>query len=89
MSFFNNSNTFRPKGTIGYYDFSMFDGYHVYAVPEFFKVVVLSDLATAKGILYESNTLSRQEIAQKIQDNNLNDLLAILHQKKLGKVCQI
>lgn len=73
---FNNSNTFRPKGTIGYYDFSMFDGYHVYAVPEFFKVVVLSDLATAKGILYESNTLSRQEIAQKIQDNNLNDLLA-------------
>ena len=73
---FNNSNTFRPNGTIGYYDFSMFDGYHVYAVPEFFKVVVLSDLATAKGILYESNTLSRQEIAQKIQDNNLNELLA-------------
>ena len=72
----NNSNTYRPNGTIGYYDFSMFDGYHVYAVPEFFKVVVLNDLATAKGILYESNTLSRQEIAQKIQDNNLNDLLA-------------
>ena len=73
---FNNSNTFRPNGTIGYYDFSMFDGYHVYAVPEFFKVVVLSDLATAKGILYESNTLTRQEVAQKIQDNNLNELLA-------------
>ena len=28
-----NTNTYRPDGTIGYYDFTLFDGYHVYSLP--------------------------------------------------------
>ena len=73
---FNNSNTFRPNGTIGFYDFSLFDGYHVYSVPEFFKVEKLNSLATVKGILYESKIYSREEIAIKIQEGKYNELLA-------------
>ena len=71
----NNSNTYRPSGTIGYYDFSVFDGYMVYSIPEFFKVTKLGNLATTKGILYESKEYTRAEIATKIQNNEINDLL--------------
>ena len=73
---FNNSNTYRPNGTIGFYDFSLFDGYHVYSVPEFFKVVKLNSLATVKGILYESKQYNSIEIAKKIQDGKFNELLS-------------
>lgn len=73
---FNNSNTYRPNGTIGYYDFSVFDGYNVYSVPEFFKVTKIGNLATLKGILYESKEYTRAEIMQKIQNNEANELLA-------------
>ena len=73
---FNNSNTYRPNGTIGFYDFSVFDGYNVYSVPEFFKVTKLGELATLKGILYESKEYTRSEIMQKIQNDDANDILA-------------
>lgn len=73
---YNNSNTYRPSGTIGYYDFSVFDGYHVYSVPEFFRVTKLNSLATVKGLLYESKTYSREEIIQKIQDGKYNEILS-------------
>ena len=73
---FNNSNTYRPNGTIGFYDFSVFDGYNVYSVPEFFKVTKLGELATLKGILYESKEYTRSEIMQKIQNDDINDILA-------------
>lgn len=72
----NNSNTYRPAGTIGYYDFSVFDGYHVYSIPEFFKVTKLGNLATTKGILYESKEYTREEILIKIQNNEFNSLLS-------------
>lgn len=71
----NNTNTYRPNGTIGYYDFSVFDGYNVYAIPEFFKVTQLGKLATTKGILYESKEFTREEILIKIQNNDLNSIL--------------
>ena len=73
---FNNSNTYRPSGTIGYYDFSVFDGYHVYSIPEFFKVIKLNSVANIKGILYESKEYSREEIQQKIQNGNFNEILS-------------
>lgn len=73
---FNNSNTYRPNGTIGFYDFSVFDGYNVYSVPEFFRVTKLGELATLKGILYESKEYTRTEIMQKIQNDDANDILA-------------
>lgn len=73
---FNNSNTYRPNGTIGYYDFSVFDGYHVYSIPEFFKVTKLNSVATVKGILYESKNYSREEIMGKIQDGKFNEILS-------------
>ena len=73
---YNNSNTYRPNGTIGYYDFSLFDGYHVYSIPEYFKVVKVNSLATVKGIMYESKNYTSTEIDQLIQEGNLNELLA-------------
>lgn len=73
---FNNSNTYRPNGTIGFYDFSVFDGYNVYSVPEFFKVTKLGELATLKGILYESKEYTRAEIMQKIQNDDVNEILS-------------
>ena len=73
---YNNSNTYRPNGTIGFYDFSLFDGYFVYSVPEYFKVVKINSLATVKGIMYESKNYTQEEINQIIQDGNLNELLA-------------
>ena len=73
---FNNSNTYRPGGTIGFYDFSLFDGYNVYSIPEFFKVVKLNSLATVKGILYESKEYTSTEIAQKLQEGKYNELLS-------------
>ena len=72
----NNSNTYRPSGTIGYYDFSVFDGYHVYSIPEFFRVTKLGSLASVKGILYESKEYTRAEIMQKIQNDEANDILS-------------
>ena len=72
----NNSNTFRPSGTIGYYDFSVFDGYNVYSIPEAFKVTQLGSLATVKGILYESKEYTREEILIKIQNGEINSLLS-------------
>jgi hypothetical protein len=73
---YNNSNTYRPNGTIGYYDFSVFDGYHVYSIPEFFKVTKLNSVATLKGILYESKEYTREEIMAKIQDGKFNEILS-------------
>ena len=69
-----NSNTYRPDGTIGFYDFSLFDGYHVYSIPEFFRITTFGELATVKGILYESSTYTKEEIAIKIQDGKINEL---------------
>ena len=73
---FNNSNTYRPSGTIGYYDFSVFDGYHVYSIPEFFRVTKLNSIINIKGILYESKEYTREEIMAKIQDNKFNEILS-------------
>lgn len=73
---FNNTNTYRPGGTIGYYDFSVFDGYHVYSIPEFFRVTKLNSIANIKGVLYESKEYTREEIMLKIQDGKYNEILS-------------
>ena len=70
-----NTNTYKPEGTIGYYDFSLFDGYHVYSVPPNFKITTIEKLATVKGILYETEKYSQAEINAMIQNGKYNDLL--------------
>lgn len=70
----NNSNTFRPEGTIGFYDFSLFDGYHVYSIPQYFKITTFGELATVKGILYESASYTKEEIGILLQEGKINEL---------------
>lgn len=71
---YTNSNTYRPDGTIGFYDFSLFDGYHVYSIPQFFRITSFGELSTVKGILYESSRYTKEEIAILIQDGKINEL---------------
>ena len=70
-----NTNTYRPDGTIGYYDFTLFDGYHVYSLPPNFRVTTIEKLATVKGILYETEKYTQAEINSMIQNGKYNDLL--------------
>lgn len=72
---YNHSNSYKPDGTIGYYDFSLFDGYHVYSIPPYFRITTIEKMATVKGILYETADYTQAQINQMIQDGKYNELL--------------
>lgn len=71
---YNYSNTYRPSGTIGYYDFSLFDGYHVFSLPPKFNTYFADEIDTFKNKLYESNNTSQAEIDKYIQLGNYSAL---------------
>ena len=71
---YNYSNTYRPAGTIGFYDFSLFDGYHVYSLPPSFEKKFAYEVDTLKSKLYESNDITQEEILKYIELGNYSPL---------------
>ena len=71
---YNYSNTYRPAGTIGFYDFSLFDGYHVYSLPPKFEKKFAYEVDTLKSKLYESNDITQEEILKYIELGNYSAL---------------